>query len=86
MGAAKKQQETSAPTPEPEPSIRAALKAFAPAAAHVEAAAKLGHDVAHIVRQIDASLVDVLAGLRQLESTASGDGADEIKKIVERLA
>jgi hypothetical protein len=81
-----KAQQTPAPAPEPVPGIRTALAALVPDAAHVATAAYRGHDTAHLTRVIDGHLLDALAGLRQLESTASGDGAKEIRTLIERLA
>jgi hypothetical protein len=74
------------PKPEPVPGVRTALAALAIHGAHHDAAWRLGHDPAQLVGQIDAHLVDALAGLRQLESTAGGVGADRIRALIERLS
>jgi hypothetical protein len=77
---------TTTAEPTPVLGVRTALASIIPHAAHSAAAAALGHDPSQLLHQIDGHLLDALAGLRQLESTTGGVGADRIRALIERLA
>jgi hypothetical protein len=72
--------------PEPIPGIRSELAKLKPSDGHAACALKLGHSADSLIHQIDNSLLDALAGLRQLESTTGGVGADKINELISRLS
>jgi hypothetical protein len=71
---------------EPQPGIRTSLAALGISDSHNTKAWQLGHQPAQLIAQIDATLADARNQLLQLESLASGVGADRIRALIERLA
>jgi hypothetical protein len=77
---------TEIKTEAPVPGIRTELAKLKPSDGHAASALKLGHSADSLIVQIDNNLLDALAGLRQLESTTGGVGAERIRALIERLA